>query len=634
MTQNTGNYDASSIQVLEGLEPVRKRPGMYIGSTDVRGLHHLIWEIVDNSIDEALAGYCKNIEITVEEDGSISVQDDGRGIPVAKHPKTGMSTVETVLTVLHAGGKFGGSGYKVSGGLHGVGVSVVNALSTRTEVTVNRDGKKHFVAFERGIATEPLKAIGSAEKNGTKLQFWPDGNIFETLEFDFDIIKKRIRQQAYLTKGITLTLFDKRAGKENAAQFYFEGGIRSFVRHINEDKTSLGDIFKCDDEMDDVAVEIAFQYTTEFRENIQTYANNIRTNEGGTHLTGFTTALTRTINKYAREHNLLKEKEPNFTNDDVKEGLTAIVSVKVPEPQFEGQTKGKLGNSEVRGIVDKTFNRSLFDFLNENPDTAKAIINKCALATRARLAARAARDTVIRKGALEGMTLPGKLADCSSKNPEVSEIFIVEGDSAGGTAKQGRNRETQAILPLRGKILNTENARLEKMLANNEVKNLIIAMGAAIGQEFTLEKLRYHKVVIMTDADVDGAHIRTLLLTLLYRHFRPLVEGGYVYIAQPPLYKLGKGKKVWYAMTDEEKVRIQQEHDISGDNIQRYKGLGEMNAEQLWETTMNPETRTMLKVTIDDAERADHIFKVLMGDDVAPRRKFIQTRASEAEIDF
>lgn len=632
-TQNT--YDASSIQVLEGLDPVRKRPGMYIGSTDARGLHHLIWEVVDNSIDEALAGHCKNIYITIHEDNSISVQDDGRGIPVAKHPTTGISAVETVLTVLHAGGKFGGGGYKVSGGLHGVGVSVVNALSTRTEVTVERDGGTHFVAFEMGNPAEPLKEIGTSEKTGTRVQFWPDGNIFETTEFDFETIKKRLRQQAYLTKGITLTLHDQRTGKENIAQFYFEGGISSFVRHINEDKTNLSHIISLEDEMDDVAVEISLQYTTEFRETIHTFANNIRTAEGGTHLTGFGTALTRTLNKYARDNSLLKEKEPNFTNEDVREGLTAIISVKVPEPQFEGQTKGKLGNSEVRGITDKIFSKKFAEFLIENPNEAKAIINKCALATRARLAARAARDTVIRKGALEGMTLPGKLADCSSKNPSESELFIVEGDSAGGSAKQGRDRHTQAILPLRGKILNTENARLEKMLTNNEVKNLIIALGTAIGQEFNLEKLRYHKVVIMTDADVDGAHIRTLLLTLLYRHFRELVEGGFVYIAQPPLYKLSKGKKAWYAMTDEEKDLIKNREDVSGENIQRYKGLGEMNPDQLWETTMDPETRTMLRVTIEDAERADHIFKVLMGDEVLPRRKFIQTHASEVkELDI
>jgi len=634
MTENN-TYDASSIQVLEGLDPVRKRPGMYIGSTDSRGLHHLVWEVVDNAIDEAMAGYCENINIKIHKDGSVSVSDDGRGIPVEKHAKTGISAVETVLTVLHAGGKFGGSGYKVSGGLHGVGVSVVNALSIRTEVTVDRDGGQYFVAFERGVSTEPLKKISDQKRQGTIVQFWPDADIFETLDFDFPTLKKRLRQQAYLTRGITISVFDEREGKEQACQFYFEGGISSFVRHLNAGKHSLSKILMLEGEVDDVSVEVAMQYTQEFRENIQTFANNIQTIEGGTHLTGFQMALTRVINKYARENNLLKEKEANFTNDDVKEGITAIISVKMPEPQFEGQTKSKLGNSEVRTITNKVVSDKLAEFFAENPNNAKAIINKCALATRARLAARAARDTVIRKGALEGMTLPGKLADCTSKIPAESEIFIVEGDSAGGSAKQGRDRHTQAILPLRGKILNTESCRLEKMLANNEVKNLIIALGTAIGDQFDVKKLRYHKVVIMTDADVDGAHIRTLLLTLLYRHFRPLLDGGFVYIAQPPLYKLSKGKKSWYAMTDEEKDVIMKEHEIKGENIQRYKGLGEMNPEQLWETTMDPEKRTLLKVTINDAERADHVFSVLMGSEVLPRRRFIQTHAAEIkELDI
>lgn len=629
-------YDASSIQVLEGLDPVRKRPGMYIGSTDVRGLHHLVWEVLDNSIDEAMAGFCDHIEMTIHEDGSCSVADNGRGIPVEKHPQTGISTVETVLTVLHAGGKFGGGGYKVSGGLHGVGVSVVNALSSRTEVTVDRDNGKFFVAFEGGAPADPLAKIGEQSRQGTLIQFWPDNKIFETTDFEFDAIKKRVRQQAYLTRGVTITLKDKRDNEEKGwhpqvCQFYFEGGISSFVRHINDGEDVISPVISVDAEEKDIAIEIALQYTMQFRETLQSFANNIQTIEGGTHVTGFNTALTRVLNKYARENNLLKEKEPNFTNEDVHEGLTAVISVKIPEPQFEGQTKSKLGNSSVRGMVDKIFSTKLAEYLGENPDDAKSIINKCALATRARLAARAARDTVIRKGALEGLTLPGKLSDCSSKNPEECEIYIVEGDSAGGTAKQGRNRRTQAILPLRGKILNTENCRLEKMLTNNEVKNLIIALGTAIGQEFNLEKLRYHKIVIMTDADVDGAHIRTLLLTLLYRHFPELVTAGHVYIAQPPLFKLSKGKQIWYALTDEERDTLATEHDVKGDNIQRYKGLGEMNAEQLWETTMNPENRVMLQVTIADAERADHVFKVLMGDDVAPRRKFIQTHASEVE---
>lgn len=631
----TENYGAQNIQVLEGLDPVRKRPGMYIGSTDIRGLHHLIWEVVDNSIDEAMAGFCDSIEIKIHKDGSVSVQDNGRGIPVEKHPQTGISTVETVLTVLHAGGKFGGGGYKVSGGLHGVGVSVVNALSVKTEVTVERDGGKHFVSFEKGEPKEPLGQIGKSDKNGTRVQFWPDGSIFETLDFEFKTIKKRLRQQGYLTKGVTLTLIDEREGQEDAFQCYFEGGVSSFVKHLNEGKELIGPVLHFEEEDDDVQVEISFQYTREFRENIQTFANNIQTTEGGTHLTGFTMGLTRILNKYAREHELLKEKDPNFTNEDVKEGLTAIISVKVPEPQFEGQTKSKLGNSNVRTVVSKVFAKAFEDFLMEHPSEARHIVNKSALALRARLAARAARETVIRKGALDGMSLPGKLADCSSKNPYDSELFIVEGDSAGGSAKQGRDRHTQAILPLRGKILNTEQARLDKMLNNNEVKSLVVALGTSIGESFELEKLRYRKIVIMTDADVDGAHIRTLLLTLFYRHFKELVEGGNIYIAQPPLYKLQKGKQIWYVMTDEEKDQIVAQHDIKGDNVQRYKGLGEMNPEQLWETTMNPETRSLAQVTIDDAERADHIFKVLMGDEVPPRRKFIQTHAADVkDLDF
>jgi DNA gyrase subunit B len=540
------------------------------------------------------------------------------------------------LTVLHAGGKFGGGGYKVSGGLHGVGVSVVNALSVRTEVTVDRNGGKYFVAFEKGEAAEPLAKIGEQTTQGTLVHFWPDSDIFETLDFEFESIKKRVRQQAYLTRGVTITLQDERNDEEKnwvpqICQFYFEGGIESFVRHINNGEDAISSVIAINEEAENISVEIALQYTMQFRETLQSFANNIQTVEGGTHVTGFNTALTRVLNKYARDHSLLKDKDPNFTNDDVHEGLTAVISVKIPEPQFEGQTKSKLGNSKVRGSVDRIFSAKLVEYLAENPDDAKSIINKCALATRARLAARAARDTVIRKGALEGLTLPGKLSDCSSKNPSECEVYIVEGDSAGGTAKQGRDRRTQAILPLRGKILNTENCRLERMLANTEVKNLIIALGTAIGQEFNLEKLRYHKVVIMTDADVDGAHIRTLLLTLLYRHFPQLVEAGHIYIAQPPLFKLAKGKKIWYALTDAERDKITAEHDIKGDNIQRYKGLGEMNADQLWETTMNPENRTLLQVTIEDAERADHIFKVLMGDDVLPRRKFIQSHASEVQ---
>ncbi len=630
MTNN--NYGVENIQVLEGLDPVRKRPGMYIGSTDARGLHHLVWEVVDNAIDEAMAGYCENVIVKIHLDGSVSVFDDGRGIPVEKHEKTGISAVETVLTVLHAGGKFGeDGGYKVSGGLHGVGVSVVNALSIRTEVTVERDGGKYFVAFEAGEPAEPLKKIADSKNRGTLVQFWPDTKIFETVEFDFPTIKKRLREQAYLTRGITITFSDEREGKNDACQFYFEGGINSFVRHLNADREVIGPIIFVEGAVKNTSVEVAIQYTTEFRENILTFANNIQTVDGGTHLTGFSTALTRIMNKYARDNGMLKEKDLNFTNEDVKEGLTVIVSVKVPEPQFEGQTKSKLGNSDVRKIVDNVFAEKFSEFLSENPPHARDIVNKCALATRARLAARAARDTVIRKGALEGLTLPGKLADCASKDPAKSELYIVEGDSAGGSAKQGRDRHTQAILPLKGKILNTEKCRLEKILANAEIKSLVIAFGTSIGDTFDITKLRYNKIVIMTDADVDGSHIRTLLLTLFFRHFRPLVDNGNIFIAQPPLYKLQKGKKIFYAMTDEEKEKIVIDEEIKGDNIQRYKGLGEMNPEQLWETTLDPEKRSMAQVTMEDAERADHVFSVLMGDEVLPRRKFIQTHASEVK---
>ena len=636
MPPEKNQYTAENIQVLEGLEPVRKRPGMYIGSTDGRGLHHLIWEVVDNSIDEALAGHCGQIEVTLEADGSVTVQDDGRGIPVEPHPHTKISAVETVLTVLHAGGKFGGGGYKVSGGLHGVGVSVVNALSSRTEVTVERDGGQHFIAFERGAAAEPLKKIGESKHHGTKVQFWPDEQIFtETTNWEWETIKRRLREQSYLTKGVTITFQDKRAGQQQVNQFYFEGGIRSFVQHINEDKTPAGKIFFMEGEKESVEVAIALQYTTEFREHVLAFANNVVNPEGGTHLTGFQAALTKVVNKYAREQNLLKEKENNFSAEDVREGLTAIVSVKVENPQFEGQTKGKLGNSNVRGVVEKLFAEKFQEFLLEQPATAREVINKCALAMRARLAARSARETVIRKGALEGLTLPGKLADCSAKDPAISEMFIVEGDSAGGSAKQGRDRHTQAILPLRGKILNTEETRLDRILNNQEVKSLVIALGTSIGDMADYDKLRYHKIVIMTDADVDGAHIRTLLLTLFFRHFRPLVENGFIYIAQPPLYKLQKGKSVWYVMSDEERNTIQKRESIKGEHIQRYKGLGEMNPEQLWETTMNPENRLLKRVTLKDAEQADHSFRVLMGSEVLPRKQFIQTHAKKVtELDI
>ncbi len=622
------SYDSSNIQILEGLEPVRKRPGMYIGSTDERGLHHLIWEIVDNSIDEAMAGHAKNITVTLHSDGSCSVADDGRGIPVDIHPKTQKSTLETVLTVLHAGGKFGGeeSGYKVSGGLHGVGASVVNALSNRLEATVHKDGGIHFQSYARGVPDKQVEKIGKASDTGTTVRFWPDDTMFTTVTFDYQTVLNRLRQQAYLTRGITLTLQDERSGER--ARFYFEGGIKSYVYHLNRRDDTIGDIFWVDKNLEGVQVEVAMQYKKDdYSEKIVTFVNNIHTPEGGTHLVGFRTALTRIVNKYAREQEILKEKDTNLGNEDMAEGITAVISVKVAEPQFEGQTKAKLGNSEVRGIVDRVVAEALYDFLQENPRTARGLIEKCLLAFRARMAARSARDTIIRKGALEGMTLPGKLADCSSRDPRKSELYIVEGDSAGGSAKQGRDREIQAILPLRGKILNTEQARIDRIFGNQEIKNLIIALGTSIGDTFDISKLRYHRIVIMTDADVDGAHIRTLLLTFFYRYLRPLIEAGHVFIAQPPLYKLQKGKQMWYVFNDEDKLRLIAEHGIASDGVQRYKGLGEMNPDQLWETTMDPSVRKMSKVSVHDAERADETFKVLMGEEVMPRKRFILSRA-------
>jgi len=625
----TQEYSADQIQVLEGLSAVRKRPGMYIGTTDVKGLHHLIWEIVDNSIDEAMAGYCDTILVEINKDGSCSVTDNGRGIPVDKVKATGKSALETVLTVLHAGGKFGGGGYKVSGGLHGVGVSVVNALSTHLKAEVRRDGKLYMQEYKIGDPQADIAAVGEATDTGTTITFTPDASIFESVEFDFETIVNRIRQQAYLTKGVTIRVADHRDGRK--AMFYFEGGIKSYVQHLNRDREKLGDIIYAEKEADEGYIEVALQYSTAYQETVFTFANNIHTPEGGTHLTGFKTALTRVINSFARKNELIKEKDKNFSSDDVREGLTVVISVKLGEPQFEGQTKAKLGNKEMRTAVETAFSEALEQHLEENPADAKAIIGKCALAQRARLAARAARDTVIRKGALEGMTLPGKLADCSSKDPSQSEIYIVEGDSAGGSAKQGRNREFQAILPLRGKILNVEQARLDRMLGNNEVKNLVIALGTGIGETFNMEKLRYHRIVIMTDADVDGAHIRTLLLTLFFRYFRDVIEGGYLYIAQPPLYKIWRGKKVFYAFSDEERDQYIAEFGDHKPATQRYKGLGEMNPDQLWETTMDPERRTMLRVSIEDAERADHIFQTLMGSEVAPRKKFIQTHAKKVK---
>jgi DNA gyrase subunit B len=624
-------YSADQIQVLEGLSAVRKRPGMYIGSTDVSGLHHLIWEVVDNAIDEAMAGYCTEIFVVLQKDGGVSVYDNGRGIPVDKHKKTGKSALETVMTVLHAGAKFGDGGYKVSGGLHGVGVSVVNALSEKTIAEVYRDGEVYYQEYHRGDAGDKLKVIGKTDKRGTKITFYPDKKIFDTIEFDFQIILNRFRQQTYLTKGVQISLVDERVG-EKKYRFYFEGGIKSYVQHLNDNKEVIGGVVYIEKEVPEGLIEIALQYNNSFQETIYTFANNIHTVNGGMHLTGFKSALTRTINSYARSADLLKEKDTNLTADDVREGLTAVVSVKLADPQFEGQTKGKLGNAEMRTAVEAVFGDAFNEFLEENPSDARGIIGKCLLASRARLAARAARDTVIRKGALDGMTLPGKLADCSSKDPGKSELFIVEGDSAGGSAKQGRDRETQAILPLRGKILNVEQARLDKILANNEVKNLVIALGVGIGETFDIEKLRYHKVVIMTDADVDGAHIRTLVLTLFYRYFKQLIEDGYLYIAQPPLYKVAKGKMIRYAYNEEEKDKIIKGFEKDAKySIQRYKGLGEMNPDQLWDTTMDPANRSMLRVKVEDAERADAVFDTLMGSEVMPRKKFIQAYAKKVE---
>lgn len=632
MTEKTNNdYGAQQITVLEGLQAVRKRPGMYIGTTDVAGLHHMVWEIVDNSIDEALAGHCKNIEIVIHKDGSLSVQDDGRGIPVEKHAKTGKSALETVLTVLHAGGKFGDGGYKVSGGLHGVGVSVVNALSTSLIAEVKRDGKVYQQSYSKGDTQTELQVVGEAKETGTKITFTPDETIFETVKFNFDTIKNRIRQQAYLTKGIIISIVDENTLQR--AKFFFEGGVKSYIRHINKDKEPVTGIFYTEKETEECSVEIALQYTGSYQEHMFTYANNIFTPEGGMHLTGFKSALTRTINSYAREKGLLKEKESNLTSDDVREGLSAVVSVKLGEPQFEGQTKSKLGNPEVRGVVESVFAEELNYFLQENPKDAKEIISKCNLAAKARMAARAARESVIRKGALEGMTLPGKLADCSSKDPSRSELYLVEGDSAGGSAKQGRDRETQAILPLRGKILNVEQARLDRILQNEEVKSLITALGVGISDSFNIEKLRYHKIIIMTDADVDGAHIATLLLTLFFRYFKPVIENGHLFLANPPLYKLSQGKKVFYAYSDAEKEKVISEHfkEEAKVNVQRYKGLGEMNPDQLWETTMDPTTRSLFKINIEDAEGADAVFDTLMGKDVLPRKKFIQSKAKEVK---
>lgn len=678
-TSKSAGYSAEQITVLEGLEPVRKRPGMYIGSTGPAGLHHMLWEVVDNGIDEAMAGYANLIVVTLLPDNMVEVFDNGRGIPVDIHKQAKVSALEVVMTKLHAGGKFGQGGYKVSGGLHGVGVSVVNALSTYMKAEVYRDGKIWVQEYKRGVPKRKVKAIGKTKMTGTKITFQPDAEVFETTEFNWQTILDHFRQQAYLTKGIKIKVFDERdKNNKKEYEFYFEGGIKSYVSFLNSnnqakhenvfyveksitiDKNNGGEKIA---QPNPVYVEIAFQYVDDYKESVYAFANNIFNPEGGTHIVGFRSALTRVLNSYARNKNILKEKDENLTGEDVREGLTAVVSVKVAEPQFEGQTKAKLGNPEVRQAVESVFSEALSVYLEEHPRDAEAIIGKCLLSAQARRAARTAREAIIRKGALDGLTLPGKLADCSSRDPQESELFIVEGDSAGGSAKQGRDRERQAILPLRGKILNVERARLDKMLSNNEIKSLVIALGTNIGEQFDISKLRYHKIIIMTDADVDGSHIRTLLLTLFYRYFPELVRGGYIYIAQPPLYKLQKGKEVRYAYSDEEKDKLLVEmtgrkdilkkakavpktetedegneseaeeggvgEKVAGVNIQRYKGLGEMNPEQLWETTMNPETRLMSQVTIEQAEKADEVFEMLMGSDVMPRKRFIQTHAKE-----
>lgn len=621
-------YDASQIQVLEGLEAVRKRPGMYIGSTSSKGLHHLVWEIVDNSIDEALAGYCTEINVIIEKDNSITVVDNGRGIPVGIHEKMGRPAVEVIMTVLHAGGKFGGGGYKVSGGLHGVGASVVNALSSELEVFVHRDGNIYYQKFERGIPVTDLEIIGETDRTGTTIHFTPDPEIFtETVEFDYETLSIRIRELAFLNKGLLLTIEDKRV-ENRRNEYCYEGGIKSYVEHLNRTKEVLHEepIF-IEDEKDGITVDISLQYNDGYTENIYSFANNIHTYEGGTHESGFKAALTRVINDYARKSGYFKESDGNLTGEDVREGLTAIISIKHPNPQFEGQTKTKLGNSEVRTIVDSIFSELFEKFLLENPSIAKKIVEKGIMASRARIAAKKARE-LKRKNALEISSLPGKLADCSSKDPSICELYIVEGDSAGGSAKQGRDRHFQAILPLRGKILNVEKARLDRILSNNEVRAIITACGTGIGEDFDITKARYHKIVIMTDADVDGAHIRTLLLTFFYRYMRPMIEAGYVYIAQPPLYKVQQGKRVEYVYNDRELEKVLATLDSSPKpNIQRYKGLGEMNPEQLWETTMNPAKRTMLKVSLDDAIEADETFEILMGDKVEPRRQFIEENA-------
>ena len=627
VTAVKADYGAEQIQILEGLEAVRMRPGMYIGSTSERGLHHLVYEVVDNSIDEALAGYCDHIDVTIHKDNSITVVDNGRGIPVDMH-ESGKPAVEVVLTVLHAGGKFGGDGYKVSGGLHGVGVSVVNALSTSMEVEVKRDGKVYEIEFKRGVTTKPLHVIGTTDKTGTRVHFVPDPEIFSVTTYSYETLRHRLRELSFLNHGITIGLHDERVEPVRSETFHFDGGISSFVEHLNRKKETLNpEPIYFNGVKDDTVVEIAMQYNDSYQENIYSFVNNINTEEGGTHLAGFKLALTRAANDFARKQGILKDKDANLSGDDVREGLTAVISLKIREPQFEGQTKTKLGNSEVRGIVDSIVTEGLSEYFDENPVITKRIIDKAIMASRAREAARKARELTRRKNALEVSSLPGKLADCSVKDPEQAEIYLVEGDSAGGSAKQGRDRRFQAILPLRGKILNVEKARLDKIFANAEIRTMITAFGTGISEDFDLSKRRYGKIIIMTDADVDGAHIRTLLLTFLYRYMKPLIEHGHVYIAQPPLYQIRKGKKHWYTYSDEELSRKLDEVGRDGVTVQRYKGLGEMNPEQLWETTMDPEGRTMLRVEMEDAEEADELFTILMGDKVEPRRQFIEENA-------
>jgi len=636
MTVNQHAYDESQIQVLEGLEAVRKRPGMYIGSTSTRGLHHLVWEVVDNSIDEALAGHCTTIQVIVHKDNSVTVIDNGRGIPVGENTKLKKSTLEVVLTVLHAGGKFGGEGYKVSGGLHGVGVSVVNALSEQLIAKVKRDGHIHLQEFRRGAPQHDLKIVGDTDETGTTITFKPDPEIFtETTEYDYDVLQSRIRELAFLNKGIEIQLIDERNDVSNT--YKYDGGIISFVEYLNRNRQAVHEPpIYIEGNKDNINVEISLQYNDSYNENIYSFANNINTHEGGTHESGFKSALTRILNDYARKSNSIKDSDSNLSGDDVREGLTAIISVKIPEPQFEGQTKTKLGNSEVRGIVESFFADKFEEFLNENPAIAKKIVEKGIQAARAREAARKARELTRRKSALEVSSLPGKLADCSSKDASISEVFIVEGDSAGGSAKQGRDRHFQAILPLRGKILNVEKSRLDKILSNAEIRAIITALGTGIGDDFDLAKARYHKIVIMTDADVDGAHIRTLLLTFFYRYMRRIIEAGYIYIAQPPLFKIERNKTIRYAYNEKQRDAVIQEFGEGVKvNVQRYKGLGEMNPGQLWETTMDPESRTMLQVSIQDAIEADTLFDTLMGDNVEPRRDFIQQHAKYVKnLDF